>query len=269
MTNPQSPTVERTGLRQRATARLAALKTSRQRNALGLPEIAGLFFAMLMVLAVVIAYFSYLVPAKIYLRSATNERIQITDRVKAKSDALKTGTDKDTSMSKISTSLTDFESNFLEARSQGRVSLVEELNGYIRGNNLKNTSGPQFVSLSQLGANGKPAAATATRSGNAKWQSFYPGIGVSVTLEGQYQNLRHFIRDVEANKHFVVINSVELEKATNAESGKALAPNVDSTAVPATTGSGNNTLVSLQMDMSTYFRREATDPGDIATRSGQ
>ena len=47
-----------------------------------------------------------------------------------------------------------------------------------------------------------------------KWQSFYPGIAVMVTVEGQYQNVRHFIRDVERSKQFVVINEVELQRAT-------------------------------------------------------
>ena len=266
MTEPTIPPLEKTGIRQRAASRLAALKVSRQRSALGLAEIVGLLFAALMVLAVAVAYFSFLVPAKLYLRSALNERVQLQDRVKAKTEALKTGTDKDSSMLKISSSLADFESNFLELRSAGRVSLIEELNDFIRSNNLKNTSGPLFVSLAQLGANGKPVATTATKSGNAKWQSFYPGIGVSVTLEGQYQNLRHFIRDIEANKHFVVINSVALEKATNAESAKLSSP----AAAPGdVTAPSKSTLISLQIDMSTYFRREATDSVDASQPAGQ
>jgi hypothetical protein len=266
MKEPTKPSLEKAGIRQRAASRLAALKISRQRSALGLAEIVGLLFAALMVLAVAVAYFSFLVPAKLYLRSALNERVQLQDRVKAKTAALKTGTDKDSSMLKISSSLADFESSFLELRSAGRVSLIEELNDFIRSNNLRNTAGPAFVSLAQLGANGKPVVTTATKSGNAKWQSFYPGIGVSVTLEGQYQNLRHFIRDIEANKHFVVINSVALEKATNAESARLASPAAVPGDVPA---APKSTLVSLQIDMSTYFRREASDSGDASQPAGK
>ena len=47
-----------------------------------------------------------------------------------------------------------------------------------------------------------------------KWQSFYPGIAVMVTVEGQYQDVRRFIRDVERSRQFVVINEVELQRAT-------------------------------------------------------
>ncbi len=228
MTEPKVPSLAKAGIRQRAASRLAALKTSRQRSAVGLAEIVGLLFAAIMLLAVAVAYFSFLVPAKLYSSSALNERDKLQNSIKVKTEALKTGTDKDSSMLKISNSLVDFEATFLESRSAGRVSLIEELNDFIRSNNLKNTAGPSF--------------------------------------EGQYQNLRHFIRDVEANKHFVVINSVALEKATNAESAKL--PSTATVPGDAPVAS-KSTLVSLQMDMSTYFRREASDSGDASHPTGQ
>ena len=34
-----------------------------------------------------------------------------------------------------------------------------------------------------------------------------------VTVEGAYENIRRFIRDVERSKQFVVINQVELQRA--------------------------------------------------------
>jgi hypothetical protein len=35
-----------------------------------------------------------------------------------------------------------------------------------------------------------------------------------VTVEGEYQNVRRFIRDIERSRQFVVINEVELQRAT-------------------------------------------------------
>ena len=35
-----------------------------------------------------------------------------------------------------------------------------------------------------------------------------------VTVEGQYENVRRFIRDVERSRQFVVINEVELQRAS-------------------------------------------------------
>jgi Tfp pilus assembly protein PilO len=257
-----------TGLRDRVRDRIVKLRTSRQRSALGIAEVAGLAASALIAAAVVIAYFSFLVPARIRLERTQNERLQLQERIRAKTEGVKAGTDKESSLRQISESLTEFESNSLDMHTQGRLDLVTTLNDLFRENNVKNTSGPTFVGLEPLGENGKLAAGSVTRSGNAKWQSFYPGIGVSVTLEGQYPNLRHFIRDIEANKQFLIINSVQLENATGAHA--SLPPTV-----PATRGSAQpvgappegelpspdskTSLVSLQLDMVKYFRREVAD----------
>ena len=44
-----------------------------------------------------------------------------------------------------------------------------------------------------------------------------------VTVEGQYQDIRRFIRDVEHSKQFVVINQVELQRANENNSSAASA----------------------------------------------
>jgi len=69
-----------------------------------------------------------------------------------------------------------------------------------------------------------------------------------MTVEGQYQDVRRFIRDVERSKQFVVINEVELQRA-----------NENSAPVASEEGGGSGTrgsLVSLQLNMTTYFQRE-------------
>jgi len=83
-----------------------------------------------------------------------------------------------------------------------------------------------------------------SKAANTKWQSVYPGIAISVTLEGPYQNLRRFVHDIEASKQFIIINTVELEPAT--ESNQA---------AEATSGAGKPSLVSLRVEMTTYFQR--------------
>ena len=67
-----------------------------------------------------------------------------------------------------------------------------------------------------------------------------------VTVEGSYQNLRRFVRDIERTRHFVVINQVELQRAEN------------SAQLPADseTGGTRGSLVSLQLNMAMYFQRE-------------
>jgi hypothetical protein len=85
----------------------------------------------------------------------------------------------------------------------------------------------------------------------------YPGLGINLTVEGTYPNLRRFVREIETGNQFVIINSVELEKAT--DSAAAAAAMTGEGGQPAPRGS----LVSLHLDMAAYFRREETAPTDV------
>ena len=99
-------------------------------------------------------------------------------------------------------------------------------------------------------------------------QSVFPGIGVTLTVEGTYPSLRRFIRDIEADRQFVVINTVELEGVTDSNSAHQTTPQmVQPPAVaPETPGAqpqvqpqiqspSRGALVSLRLDMAAYFRR--------------
>ena len=124
------------------------------------------------------------------------------------------------------------------------MDLYGELNTLIIKHNLRNTSGPAYTALEPIGAKVTPGSASAA----TKWQSVYPGVGVVVTIEGSYQNLRHFIQDLERTKQFVIINQVELQKAENSSQVAEL---------PAEGGSGTRgSLVSLQLNMAMCFQRE-------------
>jgi len=116
---------------------------------------------------------------------------------------------------RISASLNDFEGNWLAAPGSGRLSLYAGLNELIRSNGLRNTSGPSYTTLAPLGTKGQvQPTVSAEQQSNAKWQSIYPGISVSVTVEGPYQSVRHFVRDIEMSRQFLIINAVELEGVT-------------------------------------------------------
>jgi Tfp pilus assembly protein PilO len=121
--------------------------------------------------------------------------------------------------------------------------LYEELNQLIIKNNVRNTSGPTYTALEP-----SDVKATSGKSVITKWQSFYPGIAVMVTVEGQYQDVRRFIHDVERSRQFVVINQVELQRAQQ-----------DNAPVSAEeAGSGTRgSPVTLQLNMATYFQRES------------
>jgi hypothetical protein len=153
------------------------------------------------------------------------------------------------------------------------MELYEELNQLIIKNGVRNTSGPTYTPLDPEGTK-----TTTGRTTTTKWQSYYPGVAVMVTVEGQYENVRRFIRDVERSKQFVVINEVELQRArdqnapVSAEAAPAAAGGDDDSApaAAASPGSGSRgSLVSLQLSLATYFQRQSATTPAVTTPVSQ
>lgn len=229
--------------RERIRARLTRIHKARRRGVLGIAEIAGLCAAGLMLLAVLVGYFYFSVPAQSRLAALMLERDRLQKQLRVSQDDFDRDLDTKATVQKITTSLQDFETVRLAARGGGRMLLYEELNQLMKKNGLRNTSGPSYTALEPLGSrSAEQAAAVAANSAVTKWQSVYPGIAVNVTVEGQYQSIRHFVRDIESSKEFIVINAVELERAT------------ESNVQPGAEKSGNG-LVSLRLDLAIYFQR--------------
>jgi len=237
--------------REQIRIRLDQLKRSRRRKALGVAEIAGLAGAALMLVLAFISYFYFLAPAHSRLESLQRDRDRLQAQLRVAQEGYQHNADTKSMVETINTSLQTFENDHLVGRGNGRMALYAELNQLIRRNGLRNTAGPSYSVLAPLGTKSQQQSASTDRQGNAKWQSVFPGIGVSVTVEGPYQNLRHFLREIETSRQFLIINSVELESAT------------ESNALPAGEGgtpqAGHRAPVSLRLVMATYFQRGATD----------
>lgn len=217
------------------------------RGTLGIAEIIGLGIAAFMLLAVIVGYLYFQVPAQSRVTTLARERDHLRQQLRTANEGFKRDVDTKKRVVDITVSLEKFEEDRLADRDGGRMALYENLNQLIKKNGVRNTSGPAYATLDplELKTQGQ-ATATAANSAN-KWQSIYPAIGVNVTVEGQYQNIRHFVRDIESSKEFIIINAVELERATENSQLPTEA------GVPKT-GSGN-ALVSLRLDMATYFSR--------------
>lgn len=230
------------------SARFNRFTLTRRQGILGPAELIGLAGGVFMLALVIVGYFYFLMPARSRLNTLQSERSLLQSRLRNSQDVVRQGQSTDTTVQIITQSLDSFESNRLVAANPGRMSLYDALNQLIRKNGLRNTSGPTYTTLDPTGLK----AAVGSRSVNTKWQSIYPGIAISVTVEGQYQNLRRFVRDLETNKQFVIINSVELERSTETD-------NVPSVAGEPAGGARGSSLVSLRLEMSTYFQRKANE----------
>ena len=231
-------------------ARVRRFRVSRRNGMFGVPEIIAVGGSLFILFVVLLSYFYFLVPARSRLQSLQLERTRLQNLTRDSQQAVQTGLSTQSMVEKISSSLNDFESGKLLSANQGRMGLYEELNQLIRKNGLRNTSGPSYTPLEPVGSK---KSTSGSKSANSKWQSVYPGLTVSLTVEGTYQNLRRFIRNIEASNQFIIINAVELEKATETNTP------LSAEGSPASNPGGS--LVSLRMDMATYFQRVSVDSG--------
>lgn len=229
-----SPSTEKRQFR----ARFSNLRVSRQSGVFGLAEIIGLAGALLILVLVVVSYLYFLVPVRSRRAALELERARLQSQVRNSQELLTRGQTIDATVHGITQSLEAFETAGLVDANRGRMGLYDSLNSLIRKNGLRNTSGPSYTPLEPVGSKASPGS----RAANTKWQSIYPGIAISVTVEGPYQNLRRFVRDIEISKQFVVINTVELERATESSGASE-------------TGTAGTSLVSLRLEMTTYFQR--------------
>lgn len=235
-TEPRSSTSA--GYRQR----MGVFLESRRGKMFGVAEVVALAGSCLVLALVLFSYLYFVVPARSRISSLNADRQQLHTNLKTLDGVVNKEQNTQQTVDRVAASLNRFETENLMRQDEGRMESFAELNELIVKNGLKNTSGPTFTTLDPAGTK-----ATSGKSVITKWQSFYPGVSVMVTVEGPYENIRRFIRDVERSKQFLVINEVELQRADQ-NSGPVSADG-------ATSGS-RGSLVSLQLNMATYFQRE-------------
>ena len=219
--------------------------SSRRGKMFGVVEIVALTGSCFVLALVLSSYLYFLAPARSRITSLNADRKQLETNLQTLDGVVHKEQNTKDNVDRVAASLEKFENAFLMRQDAGRLALYEELNRLIVKNGLRNTSGPTYTPLDPAGTKSASGKTVST-----KWQSFYPGIAVMVTVEGQYQDVRRFIRDVERSKQFVVINEVELQRATQNNAPASAA---------AEEGGGSGTrgsLVSLQLNMATYFQRD-------------
>jgi Tfp pilus assembly protein PilO len=247
--NPE-PTMETQSRPARGyTVRMSDFLNSRRGKMFGIAEVVALVGSCFIFTLVLLSNLYFLVPARSRVASLNNDRQQTLTNLETLKKLVGDNQNTKQNVDRISISLNEFENKHLPRVDQGRLDLYEELNQLIVKNGVRNTSGPTYTTLDPAGAKSTSGKTVVT-----KWQSFYPGIAVMVTVEGEYQNVRHFIRDVERSKQFVVINEVELQRASQNNAPASVEEGVG--------GAGSGTrasLVTLQLNMATYFQRAGAE----------
>ncbi|MBA3439814.1 MAG: hypothetical protein H0T92_08095, partial [Pyrinomonadaceae bacterium] len=189
--------------------RLGVLRQSRRGRMFDAPEMLAMAASFALLGVAILAYFSLLAPARARLDNQQRELQQVQKRLRNSTAANAGGAQ--VTAADIINSVQNFEADHLTLQSEGRTAVIRELNELIRRNGLRPTAVMSFTPLDPLQLSSASAGMRAT--GNTK-QSVFPGTGIGLTVEGQYPNLRRFIRDIEVGRQFVVINGVELEGVT-------------------------------------------------------
>lgn len=243
----------------------------------GQTEIAAVGLASLLVLAAILFYVFKVVPSENDLTRHRSERNRLESELASAKSKYGNISSTQTQVDKLVSSVSDFEMNYLPAATNGRIALYQRLNGLIASYGLVNTSGPDYAPLDapDQGQNNQSDA----ERGRAKFRSLFPGMYVTMTVEGSYPNLRRFIREIEAGREFVIVSSVELQPSDTEKQNRQ--PNQPATAgnpaiqpvgvnpayqvpggpisVPQQNqplkGRTRGEVVSLRLEMAAYFRR--------------
>lgn len=252
----------------------------------GQTEIATAGLALLAILAVFLLYVFLVVPSNNELGQQRAERNRLETELISTRAKYGDITTIEGQVAKLVSSVDEFETQFLPVAATGRTALYQRLNGLIAAHGLVNTTGPDYAPLET--ADQARTNQTDLERGRSKFQSLFPGVYVTMTVEGSYQNLRRFIREIETGSEFVVISSVELEPSDSERPADRSNPNAPNPSVtgempgiqdeesisgpiqPAAQQAGRRSgktrgeTVSLRLEMAAYFRRSNPVTPDTA-----
>ena len=255
----------------------------------GQAEIATVGLGMLAVLAAILLFVFVVIPSEKQLEANRDKRNELDTELISNRKKYDTMNSAETEAAKLVESVSDFQTRFLRPPSIGQTAIYQRINGLINAYGLTNTTGPDYVPLEVAGQQTDNRGGDA-ESGREKFQSLFPGVYITASVEGSYQNLRRFVRELETSDQFIVISAIELEPAekddqpnkTTAvqarinsaevqplnEFGVPVGQSVQATEtqqLPSTArGRTRGQTVNLRIEMAAYFRRADFQPIETA-----
>jgi Tfp pilus assembly protein PilO len=233
----------------------------------GRNEIVTVALGVFAVLVVVLIYVFLVIPSNREVAKHETDYERLKADLTSARDNYGDATSTETKVARVLKSEEDFEAKYLPPVATGRNALYQRLNGLIDAFGLVNTAGPDYAPLATLDQGDR--AQSEEERGREKYRSLFPGLYVSMTVEGSYQNIRRFIRELESGQEFIVISAVQIEPSegerqanqqeqqpTAAQSGgfPTANPNAGPVYVPPK-GKTHGEVVSLHLEMAAYFRR--------------
>jgi hypothetical protein len=178
----------------------------------GIPEFLALGLGILSLLGVAIFYFFIASPSYAEVNKHKADRDRLEKESKDADSKFGNITTTEAKVSELVNSVDLFERSYLPFANVGKAGLYQRVNNLITAYGLTNISGPDYTPL-EISDKPQNSVADENQGGRDKLKSLFPGVYISMTLEGDYQNLRRFIREMESGNQFIVVNSIELEGA--------------------------------------------------------
>jgi hypothetical protein len=184
-----------------------AVRRKRARKALGLsgPEIGAALVALLAFILTVFYYFTALSPEQARLRAQEQELKRINDELASTST---TSGPKGPNIREALDTLQAFKSEYLRPLSSGRIALINEVNALAKKHEVALTSGIDMP-LEKGAAKSEDNDAKRKKKAEEVINAF-PRLDIHFTVFGQYPNLRAFLNDLEHNRQFFVLKTVNL-----------------------------------------------------------
>ena len=177
----------------------------------GTTELVTVGLSLLAILTTILLFVLLVLPAQRELNNNRAKREDLSKQLATAQTRWGNITTTQGRVDQILRSVDEFEAYNLASQTNGQAALYQHLNGLIAAYGLVNTSGPDYAPLEILDQN-RSNQQTEDQKGRSKFISIYPGQYITMTLDGSYQNLRRFIREIETNRNqFVIISAVELE----------------------------------------------------------
>ena len=264
----------------------------------GRNEIATVALGIFALLTVIIIYVFLVIPSNRQVARHRSEVDALQEQQISADARYGAITSSQTQVANILGSEELFESSYLRPAALATNEIPRRLNSLIAAYGLVNTAGPEYQPLDPVdpsAKNNQNGQSSEQDRGRDRFKSLFPGVYVTMTVEGNYQNLRRFIRELESGDEFIVISAVQLEPSDNSENKQKTAdpsqqavvqqpaqpgpngnpynyarpgfqPNVqsmpqsmpqpvDNSRSPSGKGKMHGELVSLHIEMAAYFRR--------------
>ncbi len=241
----------------------------------GITEIAAVAASAIILLVAILVYVFAVVPSSQEVAKNRSEANRLEAELLSAKSKYGEITDTKTQVAKLLTSADDFETRFLPIATSGRTALYQRINGLILAYGLTNTTGPDYQPLETIdqGNNSR----SGDDGGRERFRSLFPGIYVTMTVEGSYQSLRRFIREIETGNEFIIVSSVELAPSDTEQkkidltkppqsagaqvgaidpmTGMPMAAAAPIQQVKRNQGKTRGEVVALRLEMAAYFRR--------------